>query len=184
MSRNSFIIVRNSFLDLSDNVEQSSSSANIVPVWRTAFFSFVDLKLAARLAAAAPCPCCLVHTYRRPASTASSSATRNVRPACAHDRSNRPCIVDDGHRCAAGLSPDRLRIRDAIAERGFAHLDFVERLFQAVQAISPLALDISRDDRNRPETAGDQGQDDDDDAAPRASKCSGRGGRIDAGSAA
>ncbi|POM16606.1 hypothetical protein CSX04_04901 [Burkholderia cepacia] len=73
--------------------------------------------------------------------------------------------IDDRFRRAIGLAPDQLRIRDAVAERGFAHLDLVERLLQPVQVIAPFALDMPRDDRRHPETACDQDQDGNDDAA-------------------
>jgi len=74
-------------------------------------------------------------------------------------------FVDNRRGRVIGLLPDQLRIRDAVAERGFAYLDFVQRLLQAVQVVAPLPLDIARDDRCHPETASDQDKDGDDDTA-------------------
>ncbi|KWZ31533.1 hypothetical protein WS64_24995 [Burkholderia anthina] len=53
----------------------------------------------------------------------------------------------------AGLLPDQLRVRDAVMERNFANLDFIERPLDAVQIVAPLSLDIARDGRRHPEAA-------------------------------
>ncbi|MET3625248.1 hypothetical protein ABIC51_000054 [Burkholderia sp. 572] len=74
--------------------------------------------------------------------------------------------VHDVGRRRADLSPDELRIRDAVAERRLGHLYLVRGFLDTVQEIAPLAVQIAVDDRRDPEPAGDQDQDRDDDAAP------------------